>query len=203
MTDPMNTKIEPTEKKTRIIVTAKNLFFEKGFANTSMNLIQEKAKISKGLIYYHFKDKDTLGLAVFQHVMDNMFFDFDDFTNTIPTEFDRAQIMEFLDNYLDSMFSSTMQDQSSMQIIFDLLLNLKSPTSKQRVRELYLGYTNKISKFLEFMGVEQPTIHAKLVISILDGLMYLNMALGETLTKAESPHIIRALKCLIQLEDRV
>ncbi|MHA2031833.1 MAG: TetR/AcrR family transcriptional regulator [Candidatus Kariarchaeaceae archaeon] len=192
-----------TEKKSRIVVTAKNLFFEQGFASTSINMIQKKAKISKGLIYYHFKNKDDLGIAVLQHVLDQEFMEFDQLIHSISNENDKSRVMSFLDNYLDRLFASTMQDRRTIQIIIDLLLNLKSTTSKQKVRKLYLGYIDKIAKFLEFLGVEQPTIHAKLVISILDGLMYVNMALGETLTQPESEQIIRALKCMIQLEERL
>lgn len=194
-------KSKNIEKKERIILVAKDLFLKKGFASTSINLIQKETRVSKGLIYYHFKNKDDLAIAVLDNLLNQEFKDFEKLQNNLLIVKDRSQILEFLDNYLIKLFSSTMQDRSVIQIIIDLLLNLKDKASKQRVRDLYLGYIYKISKFLELLGIEEPFIHAKLIISVLDGLMYLNMALDATLNEEESKHIIRALKCLIHLEE--
>lgn len=48
------------DKKTRIFQVALELFAEKGFANTSVDEIVERAGVAKGTIYYHFKGKDEL-----------------------------------------------------------------------------------------------------------------------------------------------
>lgn len=44
----------------RIIDCAWELFYEKGYANTTINDIIEKAETSKGGFYYYFKKKDDL-----------------------------------------------------------------------------------------------------------------------------------------------
>lgn len=46
--------------KDRIIRSAWDLFHEKGFEETTLNDIIEKAGISKGTFYYHFRSKDTM-----------------------------------------------------------------------------------------------------------------------------------------------
>ncbi len=46
--------------KQRIIDSAWELFFEKGYANTTINDILHKADTSKGGFYYYFKKKDDL-----------------------------------------------------------------------------------------------------------------------------------------------
>ncbi len=56
----MKFKREPEEKKSAIISTALNFFFNKGFENTSVNMIIDKLKISKGAFYHHFKSKFQL-----------------------------------------------------------------------------------------------------------------------------------------------
>jgi len=48
---------KPEEKKSAIIETAEDFFFNKGFDNTSVNMIIGKLKISKGAFYHHFKSK--------------------------------------------------------------------------------------------------------------------------------------------------
>lgn len=46
--------------KERIIHSSWNLFFQKGFEDTTLNDIIEAADISKGTFYYYFRSKNTL-----------------------------------------------------------------------------------------------------------------------------------------------
>jgi TetR/AcrR family transcriptional repressor of nem operon len=48
----------------RIIDTASQLFFTKGFSRTKLDEILLIAKVRKGNFYYYFRSKDDLGLAV-------------------------------------------------------------------------------------------------------------------------------------------
>jgi len=54
-----------TKKNRAIIEAAKNVFIQKGYASTSMDLIAQEAKVSKITIYKHFKNKAEL----FSHIM--------------------------------------------------------------------------------------------------------------------------------------
>jgi len=189
-----------TKKKFRILSKATELILERGFSNTSLNLIQKEAKISKGLIYYHFENKDDLGVAVLEFLLNQEFEEFHRFQVSV-VNLNREQVLEKLNSYLKELFGSTLQNRNMIQVIIDLLLNLKEKSSKKRVRDLYLRYVTEISNFLESIGVESPFVHAKLVLSVLDGLMYLNLALDQTLTKEESSIIIQAMKCMLKLEE--
>lgn len=59
---------ERKKKETRvnIISSAVTLFREKGFQETSMEGISEKADVSKGTLYNYFQDKESLLVAYFQ-----------------------------------------------------------------------------------------------------------------------------------------
>ena len=46
--------------KNKIISAALKLFAAKGYTNTNIQDIAEEINISRGPIYYHFKDKSTL-----------------------------------------------------------------------------------------------------------------------------------------------
>lgn len=189
-----------TKKKFRILSKATDLILERGFSNTSLNLIQKEAKISKGLIYYHFENKDDLGVAVLEFLLNQEFEEFHRFQVSV-VNLNREQVLGKLNSYLKELFGSTLQNRNMIQVIIDLLLNLKEKSSKKRVRDLYLRYVTEISNFLESIGVESPFVHAKLVLSVLDGLMYLNLALDQTLTQEESSIIIQAMKCMLKLEE--
>ncbi|WP_052366650.1 TetR/AcrR family transcriptional regulator [Geomicrobium sp. JCM 19055] len=51
-------------KEKVIIESAKQLFIEKGFKETSMNDIVKASNSSKGNLYHHFKNKDALFLRI-------------------------------------------------------------------------------------------------------------------------------------------
>ncbi|MBK8900416.1 MAG: TetR/AcrR family transcriptional regulator [Anaerolineaceae bacterium] len=55
------------ESKAHILATALAVFAEKGFARASMNDVVRTSGLSKGGVYWHFKSKDDLITAIFDH----------------------------------------------------------------------------------------------------------------------------------------
>ncbi len=47
-----------TEKKKKIITAALDMFSENGFKGTATSQIAKKARVSEGLIFRHFKNKE-------------------------------------------------------------------------------------------------------------------------------------------------
>lgn len=60
------------ETKRKILEAAETLFSEKGFDGASVGMIAEAVGINKGLIYYHFKNKDDILVSLFQSVIDEL-----------------------------------------------------------------------------------------------------------------------------------
>ncbi|HWQ65574.1 MAG TPA: TetR/AcrR family transcriptional regulator [Methanospirillum sp.] len=52
------------ERRTEIIRVAERLFYAKGFDNVTMDEIAEEVDLSKGTLYLHFKNKDSLFFAI-------------------------------------------------------------------------------------------------------------------------------------------
>jgi TetR/AcrR family transcriptional regulator, transcriptional repressor for nem operon len=48
----------------KLLTVARSLMLRQGFAATTVDEICEKAKVTKGAFFYHFKSKDELGKAV-------------------------------------------------------------------------------------------------------------------------------------------
>ena len=64
---PGSTPGKPVGSKSRsdrILQSARHLFTEHGFANTSMDKVAAAAQVSKTTVYQHFADKDALFAAV-------------------------------------------------------------------------------------------------------------------------------------------
>jgi AcrR family transcriptional regulator len=60
------------ETKRKILEVAERLFSEKGFDGASVGMIAEAVGINKGLIYYHFKNKDDILISLFRGVIDEL-----------------------------------------------------------------------------------------------------------------------------------
>jgi TetR/AcrR family transcriptional regulator, acrAB operon repressor len=63
------TKEEALETRSRLIDAAEKVFHEKGVAHSSLEDIAAAAKVTRGAIYWHFKDKAELFDAMMQRVV--------------------------------------------------------------------------------------------------------------------------------------
>ncbi len=63
-----NTKEKALETRERIIDAATDVFYDKGVSNTSLNDVAQVAGVTRGAIYWHFKNKTDLFDAVCQRV---------------------------------------------------------------------------------------------------------------------------------------
>lgn len=57
-------KREKEQRSEDIINAAEKLFFSKGYDNVSMSEIASGAEVNKALLYYYFKDKESLFFAI-------------------------------------------------------------------------------------------------------------------------------------------
>ena len=60
------------ERRLEIIETAKKLFRDKGFSNTSVDAIIKEMGVAKGTFYYYFKSKEELLAAIVDHTLDEI-----------------------------------------------------------------------------------------------------------------------------------
>ncbi len=69
----MPTQAERTEAtRGRLVATARRLFAEQGYADTSTEEILEAAAVSRGAMYHHFSSKTELFQATFEAVEDDL-----------------------------------------------------------------------------------------------------------------------------------
>lgn len=63
------TKEEARETRSRILAAAERVFYDKGVAHASLEDIAAAAEVTRGAIYWHFKDKAEIFDAMMQSVM--------------------------------------------------------------------------------------------------------------------------------------
>ena len=64
--------LEPVDMPERILEEATRLFVAKGYAGISMREISEAVGVSKAGLYYHFKDKEALFMAILNANLDRL-----------------------------------------------------------------------------------------------------------------------------------
>jgi TetR/AcrR family transcriptional regulator len=68
----LGTRGQPEESRAAILHAAAREFAEKGIAGARTDAIARAARVNKALLYYYFKDKDTLYGAVLDHAFSGM-----------------------------------------------------------------------------------------------------------------------------------
>lgn len=63
---------EPEVRRAEIMQAALSLFVEKGYINTTTQDIIDRVKISRGLLYYHFKNKEDILCRLIEHYSEPM-----------------------------------------------------------------------------------------------------------------------------------
>lgn len=67
------TREETENTRMRIMRAALDCFYERGFSRTSFDDIAKRINMTKGAVYWHFKDKGELLAALIQHHIKNQF----------------------------------------------------------------------------------------------------------------------------------
>lgn len=152
------------DKKAIIIETATELFSERGYENTSIAAITEKAEVSKGLVAHHFKSKDGLLREIYSQstaLIKKM--------NTEKSE--QLEPAERLIHVLESFFDQLVVNKLAFQ--FDLNV-MTQPTTRglladliEKRSEIILQETQTIFKGL---NVEDEESMSYLFIAELDGI---------------------------------
>lgn len=85
------------DSRDEILHAAAKLFASRGFHETSMAEVARAAKVSKALIFWHFKTKEDLFVAVLGRLLEPYVLDFAEEAAVLD---ERAQILKLLESYL-------------------------------------------------------------------------------------------------------
>ena len=114
------TLAEGQKTRTRILQVAEELFAEHGFDGTGVDLIARKATVNKALIYYYFKDKNDILLALMKKVLEELE------VNLQATEQEGLSVRQQIKQELDFL-------ESKRSILTVLLMESLKANDKQHV----------------------------------------------------------------------
>ena len=125
-----------TSLREKILLTAKSLFIQQGYHGLAMRQISEAVGVSKAALYYHFKDKEELFLAIL-----------DIYLNEIESAIDaiqskRLSSSEQLRMFVEYILSQPAEQRAVMRLGSQEMVQLStsSRTSFGKIyREIFIG----------------------------------------------------------------
>jgi AcrR family transcriptional regulator len=162
-------------KKDAIIRAATLLFSKRGFENTRMSEISRITGAAEGTIFYHFKNKEDLFLAVLEQFRKDVITEFDRYLGKMNFENGMEMLEGCVSCYLS--LAETMEERFLLLHRHDAYeLARDNAACKGHLEAVYNGFINifetAIRKGMEdgSMAVMPPRKAALIIFSMVDGL---------------------------------
>jgi len=195
-----------------IIKTALKLFLSKGFNETSMNEIAREVGISKPAIYHHFKNKDELVKAIFDHFSQKMsdwgvqyFKDCKTDSQKVHKMFDAAPLFMQIEKVL---LDEDEPELSYSYNMFLLLVSRMNNTYKSRISQDILVSQQKMTDTFTRLQQENkirddidPATLSLMMHTILEGLSFLGELTESADVKSDSEKLYNAFWKMIKKEN--
>jgi len=165
-------------KKQAIIDHATLIFAERGYASASMSDVAARAEVASASIFYHFKSKEDLYIAVLENAKDGLLQSFADYLA-------RASFTSGLDKLLACVgFHLHLSEDRRewfllLQRPFTHELAATSPVCRAQLHDIYSCFLNILEDALK-QGQEDGSIRplavnkaALLILAAIDGLRQL------------------------------
>jgi AcrR family transcriptional regulator len=173
-------RAQSQDSRDEILKAAMQLFANRGFHETSMSEVAREARVSKALIFWHFKTKEELFVAVLNRLLEPYFIDFAEEAAVMD---ERAQIEKLVESYL----SFVRDNASSVRFFLAQMLHDQrlSETLNDQVLKLYGGYRAMLVELIasaQQKGIcprrSAPESAAAFLLSALNGLLIEYLFMG-------------------------
>ena len=161
------------DSRDEILKAAMHLFANRGFHETSMSEVAREAHVSKALIFWHFKTKEELFVAVLNRLLEPYFIDFAEEAGVLD---ERAQIKKLVEFYLDFV----RDNASSVRFFLAQMLHDQrfSEGLNEQVLKIYSGYRAMLVELIAraqqkgLCGLRfTPQAAAGFLLSALNGIL--------------------------------
>lgn len=161
------------DSRDEILKAAMHLFANRGFHETSMSEVAREAHVSKALIFWHFKTKEELFVAVLNRLLEPYFIDFAEEAGVLD---ERAQIRKLVEFYLDFV----RDNASSVRFFLAQMLHDQrfSEGLNEQVLKIYSGYRGMLVELIARAQQKRlcvlrftPQAAAGFLLSALNGIL--------------------------------
>ncbi|MFC4352446.1 TetR family transcriptional regulator [Fodinicurvata halophila] len=138
------TKEEAEETRQRILSAAETVFYERGVAHTTLEMIANEAGVTRGAIYWHFKNKLHLFTEMHERVnlpMREMFFQ-------VIRDDDAADSLSALENFCIDTLVNVHNDERLRKVYTVILLKCEKSSSMEALSERTLQTRKELTSAL-------------------------------------------------------
>ena len=170
------------DSRDEILKAAIQLFATRGFHETSMSEVAREAKVSKALIFWHFKTKEELFLAVLNKLLEPYVIDFAEESEKLG---EREQIRKLIGGYVNFV----RENVSSVSFFLRRFMNGEEMPDAftEQIRRLYDLYTALLTdriRVAQQKGLcsrsEPPEMMTNFVLAALNGLLINLLFMSQT-----------------------
>jgi AcrR family transcriptional regulator len=168
------------DSRDEILKAATKLFANRGFHETSMSEVARGAGVSKALIFWHFKTKEELFLAVLNRLLEPYVIDFAEEAGLLD---EKAQILKLVESYL--LF--VRDNAGSIRFFVAQLLHDQQMSEglTDQVLTLYRGYRALLTDLIARAQAKgmctrefTPEAATAFLISTLNGMLISSLFVG-------------------------
>jgi AcrR family transcriptional regulator len=161
------------DSRDEILKAAIQLFANRGFHETSMSEVAREAKVSKALIFWHFKTKEELFLAVLNKLLEPYVIDFAEESEKLD---EREQIKKLIGGYVNFV----RENANSVSFFLRRFMNGEEMPDAftEQIRRLYDLYQALLTDRIRLgqqKGLcsrsDRPELMANFVLAALNGLL--------------------------------
>ena len=164
------------ESRTRIMVSALELFAIDGYHNTSISNIAKHAGISKGLMYNYFDSKEEL----LEHVVIMAIDDAKEEGLTILNRLRDKSPSEILAALFDSIFNMMNTNTTMWKLSFSLAIQVSNiPSISALITRIFREVFEHIEYILKLNDFPNYKQEAKLLTAQLDGIFLHSVVFGK------------------------
>jgi len=176
------------DSRDEILRAATALFATRGFHETSMSEVARAAGVSKALIFWHFKSKEELFVAVLAKLLEPYVIDFAEEAGALD---EKAQLLKLIESYL--LF--VRENANSIRFFVAQIIHDESSKDSlsSQVLALFEGYRSLVT---DLIGRAQakgmcacrfpPSAAAGFLLAALNGLLLGHMFLSSQLSDLET-----------------
>ena len=180
-----------------VLDSALNLFVTQGYDTTSMDDIAGRAGLTKGAVYFYFKDKISLLSALLELSDKELFepiYDAIRSKRSSPT----MRIVRLTSEF--SRVGAERKELALLHVVVSLEMHGRNNKVEERVQQIYAKLHAEISDVLkegqdngEFASTISPEYQASVIIALIDGLLLEWHRRGDTLDGKQLARSARAL----------
>lgn len=174
---------QPNVTRERILSAAMGVFAQKGWQKTSLDEVASAAGMTKGAIYWHFRNKNDLFFALLDARLQKD-------TSPVQNEIQQATLMAQKGDALQAVvflftqaWTRCASDKQWLRLYLEVMSQANDPEIAQRLQGLYSHIWQMSAQFIRAMqagGLTRADINpehlAKLWCAIFDGVMAAVMA---------------------------